>query len=41
LLNFGMTASPAVLSMWTCTVQLDEEKSKYNGSAQDNGTGSV
>ncbi len=37
LLNFGMRASsPVVLRKWTWTVQLDEEKWKYTGSAQDN-----
>jgi hypothetical protein len=31
------TASPAVLSMWSCTIKLGEEKSKYVGLAQENG----
>jgi hypothetical protein len=26
---FGVRASPAVLSMWSCTLKLDEEKSKH------------
>jgi hypothetical protein len=34
-------ASPAVLSMQSCTVQLDEEKSKHAGLAQEIGFGSA
>jgi hypothetical protein len=34
-------ASPALLSIWSCTVQLDEEKSKYAGLAQENIFGSA
>ncbi len=32
----GIRASPWVLSMWSCTVKLDEEKSQYGGLAQYN-----
>jgi hypothetical protein len=34
-----LRASPAVLSMWSSTVKLDEEKSKHAGLAQENGCG--
>jgi hypothetical protein len=34
-----LRASPVVLSMWSCTVKLDEEKWKYAGLAQENGFG--
>jgi len=34
-------ASPAVISMWCCTLKLDEEKSKCAGLAQENGFGSA
>jgi hypothetical protein len=36
-----LRASPAVLSMWHCTVKLDEEKSKYAGLDQEIGFGSA
>jgi hypothetical protein len=36
-----LRSSPMVLSMWSSTVQLDEEKSKYVGLAQENGFGST
>jgi hypothetical protein len=32
-----LRASPSVLSMWSCTVKLDEEKFKSAGLAQENG----
>ncbi len=32
-------ASPALLSMWPCTMNLDEEKSKHARLAQQNGSG--
>jgi len=33
-------APPAMLSMWFCTLKLDEENSKYAGLAQENSFGS-
>jgi hypothetical protein len=32
----GIRAFPAVLRMWSSTVKLDEEKSKYASLAQEN-----
>jgi hypothetical protein len=32
-----LRACPAVLSLWYCTVKLDEEKSKHAGLAQEIG----
>jgi hypothetical protein len=34
-------ASPAMLSMWSSIVKLDEEKWKHAGLAQENGFGST
>jgi hypothetical protein len=34
-------ASPMVLSMWSCTIKLDEENPKYARLAQENGFGSA
>jgi hypothetical protein len=36
-----LRASPAVLSTSSCTVKLDEEKSKYASLALENGSGSA
>jgi hypothetical protein len=35
----ALRASPAVLSMWPCTLEFDEEKSKHAGLAHENGFG--
>jgi hypothetical protein len=35
----ALRPSPAVLSMWPCTLEFDEEKSKHAGLAQENGFG--
>ncbi len=34
--EYILRASPSVLSIWSCPVKLDEEKSKYAGLAQEN-----
>ncbi len=37
----SLRASPALLSMWSCTVKLDEENLNYAGLAQENTFGST
>jgi hypothetical protein len=32
----ALIASPAVLSMWSCTVKMDEENPTYAGLTQEN-----
>ncbi len=39
--NELVRASPAVLNMWSCLVNLDEEKSKHSGLAQEYSFGSA
>jgi hypothetical protein len=41
MLGTSLRASPAVLSMRSCTVKLDEEKLNYAGLAEENGFGSA
>jgi hypothetical protein len=36
-----LRASPAVLSMWSCTVKMDEENPTCTGLTQENGFGSA
>jgi hypothetical protein len=40
-LNSLLRASPAVLSMWSCTGKIDEENPTYAGLTQENGFGSA
>jgi hypothetical protein len=37
----GVRASPAVLSMWSYTVKIDEENPTYAGLTENNGFGSA
>jgi hypothetical protein len=39
--SIGFRASPVVLSMWFCTVKLDEENPMFASLAQENGFGSA
>jgi len=41
LRSISFRASPVVLSMWSCTVKLDEENPTFPSLAQENGFGSA